>query len=300
MITLMKSALSHRTILTATLAGLVAFGGPASASAQAPAPTAQAEKEKTKDQGKKGTVPFEMLATNHMVVRAKLNGKGPFDLIFDVGAPITLLTNKASLESGTIKADAPRSFLFSIRGESEVKKLEMGEMTAEDVPVIVLDHPLLKAMGDMLDRPLDGIIGYTFFARYRTTIDYQARKMTFEPVDGPVRNLMKDLPDRLAGPRVARHRTLAPGGLWGLSVGDPVDGLNSSGVPIMSVVADSPAATAGLKPGDVLTTLDGRWTTSITDAYAAAAGVPAGREAPVVVLRDGKELTLTVKPVAGL
>ena len=62
-----------------------------------------------------------------------------------------------------IKADAPRSFLFSIRGESEVKSLEMGNMTAKDVPVIVLDHPLLKAMGDMLNRPLDGIIGYTLF-----------------------------------------------------------------------------------------------------------------------------------------
>ncbi len=49
--------------------------------------------------------------------------------------------------------------------------------------MIVLDHPILKALGDFLGRPLDGIIGYTFFARYRTTIDYQARQMTFEPVD---------------------------------------------------------------------------------------------------------------------
>jgi membrane-associated protease RseP (regulator of RpoE activity) len=278
-----------RTLLAAALAGFVAIGaGPA------------ADRAEKKTNETKATVPFEMLATNHMVVRAKLNGKGPFDLIFDVGAPITLLTNKASLESGTIKADAPRSFLFSIRGESEVKALEVGNLTAKDVPVIVLDHPLLKAMGEMLDRPLDGIIGYTFFARYRTTIDYQAKTMTFEPVDGPVRNLMKDLPDRLAGPRVARHRMLAPGGLWGLNVGEPADGLDSPGVPVLSVLADSPAAAAGLKPGDILTTLDGRWTTSITDAYAAAAGVPPGRETAVVVLRDGKELTLTVKPAAGL
>ena len=235
-------ALSHRALLAAALIGGVVV----SAAPAPPAAPAERVQPKSKAAEKKATVPFEMLATNHMVIRTKINGKGPFDLIFDVGAPITLLTNKASLASGTIKADAPRSFLFSIRGESEVDTLEIGDLKAKDVPVIVLDHPLLKAMGEMLDRPLDGIIGYTFFARYRTTIDYQAKTMTFEAVDAPVRNLMKDLPDRLAGPRVARHRTLAPGALWGLEVGEPTDGLSSPGVPVLSVLAASPAEAAGL------------------------------------------------------
>ena len=287
-----STLLSSRLVLTLACAGSLLLVG------TGPVP-AEADGNEKKGTGAQ-TVPFEMLVTNHMVVRTKLNGHGPFDLIFDVGAPITLLTNKASLKSGTIKEDAPRSFLFSVRGESEVEKLEMGDMTAKDVPVIVMDHPLLKAMGEMLGRPLDGIIGYTFFARYRTTIDYQAKTMTFEPVEHTVRNLMKDLPDRLAGPRVARHRMLVSGGLWGLNVEEPADGLNSPGVPIVSVAAESPAAEAGLKVGDVLTTLDGRWTTSVNDTHAAAAGVPPGRETTVVVLRDGKELTLTVKPAGGI
>ena len=113
-----------------------------------------------------------------------------------------------------------------MRGEAEVKKLEVGDLTAKDLPVIVFDHPALKALGDFFGRPLDGIIGFTFFARYKTTIDYQATQMTFEPVDFEVRNLMKDLPDRLAGPKVARSRVLAPGGLWGLSVGEAADGVD--------------------------------------------------------------------------
>lgn len=71
----MSTTSSHRTLLAAALAGLLACG-------TGPAPVEPAEK--TKEQAKKGTVPFEMLATNHMVVRAKINGKGPFDLIFDV------------------------------------------------------------------------------------------------------------------------------------------------------------------------------------------------------------------------
>lgn len=253
-----------------------------------------------KDPPGKAVVPFELLPTNHMLVTAQINGKGPYRLIFDVGSPVTLLNNKTSEAAGVVQPDAPRAFLFGMRGEAEVDRLQVGDLKADDVPVLVLDHPLLKAMGQLLKRPIDGLVGYTFFARYKTTIDYQAKRMTFEPVDFEVRNLMKDLPDRLAGPKVARQRVLAPGGLWGLNVGAPSGGVAAAGVPILAVLPGSPAAEAGLKSGDVLTTLDGRWTASVTDAYAAAARAPSGRAVPVVVLRDGQELTLSVAPRPGI
>ncbi len=248
---------------------------------------------------RKGAVPFKMLLSNHMVVRAKINGRGPFRLIFDLGAPITLLSNQAAVESGTVEADAPRLFLFGMRGEARIETLELGELTARDVPAVVFDHPVLKALSDAIGGRLDGIVGFTFFARYRTTIDYQAETMTFEPVDFKIRDLIGDLRNQLEGPKVARERVLAPGGLWGLSVGEPAGGLDAKGVPVTSVLPDAPAAVAGLKVGDVLTTLDGRWTASVADTYAAAAAVPSGRAVPVVVLRDGKERTLTVTPGEG-
>ncbi len=246
------------------------------------------------------TVPFELLPSNHIVLNAKINGKGPFRLVFDVGAPVTLLSNRAGEESGVIKKDAPKSFLMGMRGEGNVKSLEIGDLKAEGLPVIVLDHPTLKALAGMLGKPLDGLIGYTFFARYRTTIDYQAKLMSFEPVDSKVRDLMKDLPERLASPKIAKKRTQAPTGLWGLEVGEPVGGVSSLGIPITSVMAGSPAELAGLKVDDVLMTLDGRWTTTPSDAFGAAVAVLPGQPAIVVVLRDGKELTLTVMPKDGI
>ncbi len=110
---------------------------------------------------------------------------------------------------------------MGMRGEGEIQTLEVGTLTATKIPVVVLDHPTLKALSGFLGRPLDGIIGFTFFARYRTTIDYQARLMTFEPVNYKVRDLIKDLPDRLAGPKIAKRRVLAPAGVWGLTLGEP-------------------------------------------------------------------------------
>jgi hypothetical protein len=248
----------------------------------------------------KSVVPFSMLPSNHMLVRAMINGKGPYRLIFDLGAPITLLSNQASETSGVVKADAPKSFIFSMRGEAEVAKLQVGDLTATKLPVIVFDHPVLKALGDILAQPIDGIIGFTFFARYRTTIDYQVDQMTFEPVDFQIRDLLRELPDRLAGPKTARRRVLAPGGLWGLRLGRPTGGVESPGVPIAEVYPASPAATAGLVPGDVLTSIDNRWTTTQADAYAAAEGAEPGREIRVVIIRDGKEQTLTVRPAEGI
>jgi hypothetical protein len=244
------------------------------------------------------TLPFELVASNHMVVLAKINDKGPFRLIFDSGAPVSLLGNKAAEESGTVAKDAPKSFLMAMRGEGKIKALEVGDLKAKDIPVIILDHPTLKALGGFLGKPLDGIIGFTFFARYRTTIDYQAKLMTLEPVDYEVRDLIKDLPGRLAGPKIAKKRVLAPSGLWGLTLGEPVE--QGTGVAIKTVRAGSPAEAAGLKAGDVLTTLDGRWTSNIADAYTAANGSPTDQPVEVVILRDGQELKIQVKPLGGI
>ena len=246
------------------------------------------------------TVPFELLPSNHIVLDAKINGKGPYRLVFDVGAPVTLLSNKAGEGSGVVKKDAPKSFLMGMRGEGKVDTLQIGDLKAEGLPVIVLDHPTLKALAGMLGKPLDGLIGYTFFARYKTTIDYQAKLMSFEPVDSKIRDLMKELPERLAGPKIAKKRTLAPTALWGLTIGEPSGGVSSRGVPVTLVVAGSPADEAGITVGDVMTTLDGRWTTTPSDAIGAAAGVKAGQPTAVVVLRDNEELTMTVTPKDGI
>ena len=48
-------------------------------------------------------VPFELLKSGHMAVMIKVNGKGPYRVIFDTGAPINLLNNKLAKETGLLK-----------------------------------------------------------------------------------------------------------------------------------------------------------------------------------------------------
>src|ERR1043166_4107067 len=87
-------------------------------------PALQAEEPRAKpvEAAKAVVVPFETLPSGHMTVMVKVNGKGPYRLIFDTGAPITLMNNKIAREAGLLK-DVPRPLftLFGSMGEVKVK-----------------------------------------------------------------------------------------------------------------------------------------------------------------------------------
>src|SRR5947209_2630434 len=72
-------------------------------------------------------VPFGLIQTQHMTVMVKVNGAGPFRLIFDTGAPVTLLDNRVAKEAGLIKKDTKGAVvpLFGGIGQYKVKTLEV-------------------------------------------------------------------------------------------------------------------------------------------------------------------------------
>ena len=47
---------------------------------------------KKPEQAAKTEVPYRLTSTNHLMVRTKINGKGPFNLIVDTGAPAVFIT----------------------------------------------------------------------------------------------------------------------------------------------------------------------------------------------------------------
>src|SRR5437762_2425528 len=47
-------------------------------------------------------VPFEVNAHKHQIVKVKINGKGPYKMLFDTGTPDVVLTTK-TVESAGVK-----------------------------------------------------------------------------------------------------------------------------------------------------------------------------------------------------
>ncbi len=67
--------------------------------------------------------------------------------------------------------------------------------------------------------------------------------------------------------------------------------------PCTAADTPSPAAAAGMKPGDHLVSIGGQPVTAVSDV-AALVRPHAGQALPIVVDRDGRQLTLTVTPIA--
>lgn len=247
-------------------------------------------------------VPFELLKSGHMAVKIKVNGKGPYRVIFDTGAPINLLNNKLAKEAGLLK-DAPKSMLPFVGtvAEVKVKELQVGSAKAADQPAIVMDHPLVELMSKKLGA-LYGIVGFPFFARYKMTIDYQAETLTLTPSGFKPPNVLKSLESTLmqlmmSGDQPAK--VLSPAAQWGLTARKKSDD-DEAGVDITEVLPGSAAAEAGLKAGDRLLMIDGRWTDTLADLYDIASHLKPGVTVPAGILRDGKKLELKVKPRLGL
>src|SRR5262249_14867781 len=155
--------------------------------------------------------------------------------------PVTLLNTKVAREAGVLPKDAkmPAIPLFGELPEFKIKKLEFGGLKAEDLNTMVLDHPTVTAIDKVLG-PVQGILGLSFFAKYKMTIDYQAKEMTSVPVNFPPPDVMKGMMKLMTsgGPK---QKVIAPAGQWGFRV---AKGANDEdpGVTVQEVLAGGPAA----------------------------------------------------------
>ncbi|MCB1182143.1 trypsin-like peptidase domain-containing protein [bacterium] len=80
-------------------------------------------------------------------------------------------------------------------------------------------------------------------------------------------------------------------------VGEEIAGEPPSGARVVSVVAESPAAAAGLAAGDVVTGFDGRPVESRRDLLFLIGAATPGRDVKMTIVRGGQDLVLTVRPV---
>ena len=192
-------------------------------------------------------------------------------------------------------------------GQVKIKDFQVGDVKAEGVNAMIMNHPTVEAFSEAFKDKygsIDGIVGFPFFARYKMTVDYtgQGDDVRPERVQAGGRHAGPDADgdgvDRRRGGK-PQPKVAAPAGLWGLELAKGKSD-DDAGVDVKAVLDGGPAAEAGLKAGDRILTIDGRWTDTLADAYQAASFVKPGTTAVVVVKRDGKEVKLTVSPKTGL
>ncbi|MEA2317591.1 MAG: hypothetical protein QOD44_1780 [Solirubrobacteraceae bacterium] len=77
-------------------------------------------------------------------------------------------------------------------------------------------------------------------------------------------------------------------------LGVSVATVTAGGVLVSSVEKGGPADKAGIRPGDIIVSVDGQPTPSTDDLSTVLAGLKPGRRVPVVVVRNGGRTTVTV------
>ena len=243
------------------------------------------------------TAPMELLRTGHIAVQVRVNGQGPFRLILDTGSPLTFISLRTARQLGLIpprQGSASKPGMLAIGGQVVLKSLSVGDTEIKNLSALILDHPIVEALGGMEGR-LDGIVGFSFFARFHTTIDYLNSRVAFVPVDYMPQDIMTGMMNSLFG-GAKKARVIAPPSLWGLTIAPSPP---NDGVLVTQVYSDSAAAAAGFQPGDRITLLDDRWTDTVNDLYEAASLVTPNQPVVVKVVRGSKEFLLTVRPRPG-
>lgn len=120
------------------------------------------------------------LAAKVVVVKAAINGKGPYRLILDTGATETVITPPVAKALGvnTLPAAAGQR-------KGVVRSLAVGDAAVTNFGVYVFDPP--QALSLRLEEGLDyhGLLGYTFISRFLTTVDYPRGVVRFAPLPLP-------------------------------------------------------------------------------------------------------------------
>lgn len=119
------------------------------------------------------------------------------------------------------------------------------------------------------------------------------------PTKGEKRIVVADKPE--PGTQVKRRLAVLDGGTveLGISVKDVDASGGQTGAVVDEVREDSPAAKAGLKEGDIITSFDGERVRSARQLARLVRETPAGRSVPLEVMRDGKTMQLTATPEEG-
>ncbi|MFL5243265.1 MAG: PDZ domain-containing protein [Gemmataceae bacterium] len=248
-------------------------------------------------------VPYRLTDVKHVLIRAKINGKGPFNFILDTGAPALFVSTAVCKKLG-VEPDK--------KGWGTFDKLEIeGGVVLSKARGRIEDPFQLEGMNSMglAGAELHGVIGYNILARYRLEFDFTQDKMKWTPLKfvpkspeasgrsgGAETDAMAGLLKIMAAFIGKKPMPiLTPRGFLGIEL---TDSEKSAG--IKSVLTGSPAAKAGLQAGDEVTQVNGKAVKNAKDLRKLTAELKPGQTVKVTVQRGTESRDITVKSEEGL
>lgn len=268
------------------------------------APAADPAPEKKGAKGKRVEVPYRLTDTKHVMVRVKLNGKGPFNLILDTGAPAVFITKAVAKKAGVPVTE---------KGLSEFEKFEIeGGLVVPGAKGRVEDLFQLDGMNGMglAGVELHGVVGYNVLAKYRIEYDFTADRLGFEEIPGfeppgfvringgkgngqleMMGPLMKTLAALMG---MKPNFDVAPRGFVGVEFDD------KDGVVVTKVLSGSPAEKAGVKTGDKLVEVKNVEIETSRSLSRALVKAGVGQRLRMTVKRGQEDVELTIDLGRGL
>jgi hypothetical protein len=277
------------------------FAAGALALALAPAGAADPPKKESKEPAKTYEVPYKLTETKHVMVRVKLNGKGPFNFIIDTGAPALILTEAAAKKAGGTLKDGWTTFdTLEIEGGVKIDK-------ARGLAIDPFQLRGMNAMG-VAGVELHGMMGYNILARYKIEYDFTDTKLKWTPSDFKVPEPKRVEADKAGQGSLEMIGTMmellsklgmkpnfdvVPRGFLGAELAAGKDA-----VVVKSVLEGGPADKAGLKAGDRIET-SRRWAETRPGKFewakAKSLDEPGDLLEVVKKLPEGSRLKLTIK-----
>jgi hypothetical protein len=260
--------------------------------------------EETKIEAKAISVPYTITNTKHVLVRAKINGKGPYNFIVDTGAPALFVSTAVCTKLG-VKPDR--------RGWGTLDRFDIeGGVSLPKFKARVEDPFQLQGMNGLglAGAELHGIIGYTVLAKFRIELDLTNDKMAWTPLA-----FNPPAPQGLGG-RGAPAELDALGGIMkmvgallgkqpqadvttrgflGLDLKD-----DDKGVVVKSLLDKGPADAGGVRVGDRITAFQGKTVRDTDGVRQLAAKVATGEKVKLIVERDGRSREISFVSGEGL
>jgi hypothetical protein len=250
-------------------------------------------------------IPYKLTDTQHVLVRAKINGRGPFNFIIDTGAPLLYVSTPVGKKLGLTPDKKGWDTLdrFEIEGGAVLSKIRCRVETPFQLEG-------MNAMG-LAGVELHGIIGYTVLANYRMEFDFTRDKMAWTRLDftppAPIpvgakagaaagiesmAGLMK-LASFLLGTRAQPEVT--PRGFLGMEMKE-IEGA----VVVVGVLPQSPAAVAGVKSGDRIARINNKSVATMADVNKLTARGRVGEVFRFTVVRGVDRMNIDIRAGEGL